>query len=168
MSSIIYKVPANGRRVAPILLPSGDFGCPIMVTPGTPAARVKIFREIFLTAISDPEALVEAKKGRMDTRRPPEKILKRWSKNFSILCGKSSSARRNCLHNNIRRKDPAWRSCSGIRNRRKERKGRKRIEVAGGFETRYLRSRFLRAEQDNKIAANSLMAPGTVLSICVE
>ena len=49
-----------------ILLASGDFGRPIMVTPGTPAERVKILREAFLKTMSDPEALAEAKKGRMD------------------------------------------------------------------------------------------------------
>lgn len=61
-----YKVPANSRRVSQILLASGDFGRPIMVTPGTPAERVKILREAFLKTMNDPEALAEAKKGRMD------------------------------------------------------------------------------------------------------
>ena len=61
-----YKVPANSRRVSQILLASGDFGRPIMVTPGTPVERVKILREAFLKTMNDPEALAEAKKGRMD------------------------------------------------------------------------------------------------------
>ena len=61
-----YKVPANSRRVSQILLAAGDFGRPIMVTPGTPAERVKILREAFLKTMSDPEALAEAKKGRME------------------------------------------------------------------------------------------------------
>ena len=61
-----YKVPANSRRVSQILLASGDFGRPIMTTPGTPAERVKILRDAFLKTMSDPEALAEAKKGRMD------------------------------------------------------------------------------------------------------
>ena len=37
-----------------------------MVTPGTPAERVKILREAFLKTMSDPEVIAEAKKGRMD------------------------------------------------------------------------------------------------------
>lgn len=61
-----YKVPANSRRVSQILLASGDFGRPIVVTPGTPAERVKILREAFLKTMSDPEAMAEAKKGRME------------------------------------------------------------------------------------------------------
>ena len=61
-----YKVPANSRRVSQILLAAGDFGRPIMVTPGTPAERVKILREAFLKTMSDPDVIAEAKKGRMD------------------------------------------------------------------------------------------------------
>jgi len=61
-----YKVPANSRRLSQILLAAGDFGRPIMVTPGTPAERVKILREAFLKTMSDPEVLAEAKKGRME------------------------------------------------------------------------------------------------------
>jgi tripartite-type tricarboxylate transporter receptor subunit TctC len=61
-----YKVPANGRRVAQILLAAGDFGRPMMVTPGTPADRVRILREAYIKTLNDPEALAEAKQGRMD------------------------------------------------------------------------------------------------------
>jgi len=61
-----YKVPANGRRVAQILLAAGDFGRPMMVTPGTPEERVKILREAYIKTLNDPEALAEAKQGRMD------------------------------------------------------------------------------------------------------
>jgi tripartite-type tricarboxylate transporter receptor subunit TctC len=60
-----YKVPADGRRVAQILLAAGDFGRPMMVTPGTPPERVKILRDAFMKVLSDPDALAEAKKGRM-------------------------------------------------------------------------------------------------------
>lgn len=61
-----YKVPADSRRVAQIILASGDFGRPMMVTPGTPPERVKILREAFQKTLKDPEALAEAKKSRMD------------------------------------------------------------------------------------------------------
>jgi tripartite-type tricarboxylate transporter receptor subunit TctC len=61
-----YKAPANGRRLSQILLAAGEFGRPIMVTPGTPPERVKILREAFLKTMSDPEVIAEAKKGRMD------------------------------------------------------------------------------------------------------
>jgi hypothetical protein len=61
-----YNVPSDSRRAAQIILASGDFGRPIMVTPGTPPERVKILRDAFQKTLSDPEALAEAKKSRMD------------------------------------------------------------------------------------------------------
>ena len=61
-----YKVPENKRRLARVLLAAGDFGRPMMVTPGTPPARVKILRNAYVKTLSDPEALDEAKRGRMD------------------------------------------------------------------------------------------------------
>lgn len=61
-----HNVPANGRRVAQILLAAGDLGRPMMVTPGTPGDRVKILRDAYLQTLKDPGALAEAKKGRMD------------------------------------------------------------------------------------------------------
>jgi len=61
-----YKASANSRRLSQILLAAGEFGRPIMVTPGTPPDRVKILRDAFLKTMSDPEVIAEAKKGRMD------------------------------------------------------------------------------------------------------
>jgi tripartite-type tricarboxylate transporter receptor subunit TctC len=61
-----HKVPANSRRFAKILLAAGDFGRPMMVTPGTPPERVKILRDAFLRTLNDAEVLAEAKKARMD------------------------------------------------------------------------------------------------------
>jgi tripartite-type tricarboxylate transporter receptor subunit TctC len=61
-----YKVPANNRRVAQVVLAAGDFGRPLMVTPGTPPERVKILRDAFVKTLNDPDVLAEAKKARMD------------------------------------------------------------------------------------------------------
>jgi len=61
-----YKVPTNSRRLAQVLLAAGDFGRPMMVTPGTPPDRVKILRDAYVKTLSDPDMLEEAKKGRMD------------------------------------------------------------------------------------------------------
>jgi tripartite-type tricarboxylate transporter receptor subunit TctC len=38
----------------------------MMATPGTPPERVKLLREAYAKALNDPEAVVEAKKARMD------------------------------------------------------------------------------------------------------
>ena len=61
-----FKTPTNGRRLSQALVAGGDFGRPIMVTPGTPPDRVKLLREAFLKSLNDPDLLAEAKKGRMD------------------------------------------------------------------------------------------------------
>jgi tripartite-type tricarboxylate transporter receptor subunit TctC len=61
-----YKVPANSRRFAQVVLAAGDFGRPMMVTPGTPPERVKILRDAYLKTLNDADVLAEAKKGRMD------------------------------------------------------------------------------------------------------
>ncbi|MGH7874656.1 MAG: Bug family tripartite tricarboxylate transporter substrate binding protein [Candidatus Binatia bacterium] len=61
-----YKASASSRRLSQVLLAAGDFGRPMMVTPGTPADRVKMLRDAFVKTLSDPEVLDETKKGRMD------------------------------------------------------------------------------------------------------
>lgn len=61
-----HKVPENKRRLAQVLLAAGDFGRPMMVTPGTPADRVKILRDAYIKTLSDPLVREEAKKSRMD------------------------------------------------------------------------------------------------------
>lgn len=61
-----YKVPANSRRFAQVVLAAGDFGRPIMATPGTPPERVKILRDAVVKTLNDPDVLAEARKGRMD------------------------------------------------------------------------------------------------------
>jgi tripartite-type tricarboxylate transporter receptor subunit TctC len=75
-----YKVPENSRRLAQVLLAAGDFGRPMMVTPGTPPDRVKMLRDAFVKTLSDPEVLEETKKGRMDidpaTGEELEKLVK--------------------------------------------------------------------------------------------
>jgi tripartite-type tricarboxylate transporter receptor subunit TctC len=61
-----FKVPNNSRRVAQALLSGGEFGRPLMVTPGAPPERVKILRESFAKVLKDEELLAEARKGKMD------------------------------------------------------------------------------------------------------
>ncbi len=61
-----FKVPDGKRRVAQALLSGGEFGRPVLVTPGTPSDRVKILRESFRGVMKDAELLADAKKSRMD------------------------------------------------------------------------------------------------------
>lgn len=55
------KVPDGTRRLASVLLSPDQIGRPLATTPGTPSDRVKILRDAFKKALSDPEFISEAK-----------------------------------------------------------------------------------------------------------
>jgi tripartite-type tricarboxylate transporter receptor subunit TctC len=61
-----YKTPESIRGLATLMLASGDFGRPIIATPGIPPERVKILRDAFARTLRDPELLAEAKKRRLE------------------------------------------------------------------------------------------------------
>ena len=61
-----YKTPELSRRAVQVILAGGEFGRPLVVTPGTPPERLNILREAFAKSMKDPELLAEAKKSRMD------------------------------------------------------------------------------------------------------
>ena len=61
-----FKVPDTKRRVAQALLAGGEFGRPVLVTPGTPVERVRVLRESLRNMLKDPELLADAKKSRME------------------------------------------------------------------------------------------------------
>ena len=61
-----YKTPESTRGLATLMLASGDFGRPIIASPGIPADRVKLLREAFAKTLRDPELLDEAKKKRLE------------------------------------------------------------------------------------------------------
>lgn len=57
-----YKTPESSRRLAKLVLASGDLGRPIIGPPGIPADRVKILRQAFTKALNDPGLLAQAEK----------------------------------------------------------------------------------------------------------
>jgi tripartite-type tricarboxylate transporter receptor subunit TctC len=61
-----FKVVDTKRRVAQALLSGGEFGRPVLLTPGTPPDRVKMLRESFRNVLKDAELLAEAKRARME------------------------------------------------------------------------------------------------------
>src|SRR3990170_4883801 len=61
-----YQTPESIRRLATLVLASGEFGRPIIATPGIPPDRVKILREAFSKTVADPGFLAEAKKQRLE------------------------------------------------------------------------------------------------------
>jgi tripartite-type tricarboxylate transporter receptor subunit TctC len=57
-----YKTPDATRRVAKVMLTSGDLGRPIAGGPGILADRLKILREAFMKMVADEAFLADAKK----------------------------------------------------------------------------------------------------------
>src|SRR5262249_4822365 len=58
--------PELSRRAVQDILAGGEFGRPLVVTPGTPPERLNILREAFAKSMKEPELLVGSKKSKMD------------------------------------------------------------------------------------------------------
>jgi tripartite-type tricarboxylate transporter receptor subunit TctC len=62
-----YKTPEASRRLTAVFLDAGRFGSwPIAAPPGVPGERVKVFRDGFVKALSDPALLAEAAKKQLE------------------------------------------------------------------------------------------------------
>jgi tripartite-type tricarboxylate transporter receptor subunit TctC len=57
-----HKTSESSRRLAKLVLASGDLGRPIVGPPGIPLDRVKTLRQAFMKALTDPELLTQAEK----------------------------------------------------------------------------------------------------------
>ncbi|MDO8682922.1 MAG: tripartite tricarboxylate transporter substrate-binding protein [Armatimonadota bacterium] len=60
-----YKTPQTARRVAEFISASAQFGRPMMTTPGTPEARVKLLREAYVKVTKDPEFISQVEKAKL-------------------------------------------------------------------------------------------------------
>jgi tripartite-type tricarboxylate transporter receptor subunit TctC len=61
-----HKTPEATKRLARVLLSSGDLGRPFIAPPGMPAERVKVLREAFAKAMNDPALMADAQKRQWD------------------------------------------------------------------------------------------------------
>src|SRR5918999_2036921 len=61
-----HKTPDATKRLAKVLLSSGDLGRPFIAPPGMAADRVKILRDSFTKAMNDPALLADAQKRKWD------------------------------------------------------------------------------------------------------
>jgi len=61
-----YKTPDGSRRLATLMLASGQLGRPMMGSPGIPADRVKMLRDAFNATMKDPEFLADIDKRQFD------------------------------------------------------------------------------------------------------
>jgi len=60
------KTPDLGRRVATVMLGSGELGRPVVAHPQTPPELIKLLRDAFMKSMADPQLLAEATKGRLE------------------------------------------------------------------------------------------------------
>jgi len=61
-----YKTPQATRRLANLVLAAGEFGRPIVATPGVPSDRVKILREAFSKTLGDADVVADIKKKKLE------------------------------------------------------------------------------------------------------
>jgi hypothetical protein len=57
-----FKTEEIGRRLANVVLASGELGRPYLLPPGIPAERLKNLREAFMKLMVDPAFLADVKK----------------------------------------------------------------------------------------------------------
>lgn len=62
------KTDDLGRRLAKVVLASGELGRPYLLPPGTPLEKLKILREAFVRMVADAEFLAQAKKRNLEVK----------------------------------------------------------------------------------------------------
>jgi hypothetical protein len=60
------KTPELGRRVATVMLGSGELGRPIVAHPGTTPELTKLLRDAFMKSMADPQLLADATKQNLE------------------------------------------------------------------------------------------------------
>lgn len=75
-----YKASDSARRLATVVLASGELGRPYLGPPGMPAEVIKILRESFVKMLHDPVFLADAKRRNMDIELTPADQLEKLSK----------------------------------------------------------------------------------------
>ncbi|MBM4262299.1 MAG: hypothetical protein FJ145_12835 [Deltaproteobacteria bacterium] len=61
-----FKTPELSRRIATVMLGSGELGRPMVTHPATPPDRLKLLRDGLMKAMADPALLEEAKQKKLD------------------------------------------------------------------------------------------------------
>ena len=79
-----HKTPDAMKRVAKVLLSSGDLGRPFIGPPGMPPERVKILREAFNKTMNDPILIAETNKRKWDLEPTSGDELEAISKDVMV------------------------------------------------------------------------------------
>jgi tripartite-type tricarboxylate transporter receptor subunit TctC len=75
-----FKTEEMGRRLANVVLTSGELGRPYLLPPGIPAERLKILREAFMKLMADPAFLADVKKRGLEAKPSTGEELERLAK----------------------------------------------------------------------------------------
>jgi tripartite-type tricarboxylate transporter receptor subunit TctC len=79
-----HKTPESSRRLATVILASGELGRPYVAPPGLPVDLVKILRESFMKMLNDPDFLADAKKRNVDIEPATGEELERIAKEVVV------------------------------------------------------------------------------------
>ena len=61
-----HKTPQGVRQLVKVIVASDEFGRPLVAPPGVAPDKIKLLREAFNKAVSDPALQAEAEKRRLD------------------------------------------------------------------------------------------------------
>jgi hypothetical protein len=75
-----FKTDEPGRRLAKVILASGELGRPYLLPPGIPAERLKILREAFMKLMADPGFLADVKKRGLEVEPSTGEELEKLAK----------------------------------------------------------------------------------------
>ncbi len=75
-----FKTDEVGRRLAKVVLTSGELGRPYLLPPGIPAERLKMLREAFLKLMADPNFLADIKKRGLEVEPSTGEELEKLAK----------------------------------------------------------------------------------------
>ena len=75
-----FKTEETGRRLANVVLASGELGRPYLLPPGIPAERLKTLREAFVKLMVDPAFLADVKRRDLEVEPTTGEELEKLAK----------------------------------------------------------------------------------------
>jgi hypothetical protein len=79
-----FKTDEAARRLAIVVLASGELGRPYLLPPGISAERLKTLREGFVKMMADPGFLAEAKKRNLEVEPSTGEELEKLAKEVMV------------------------------------------------------------------------------------
>jgi hypothetical protein len=79
-----FKTEELGRRLAKVVLASGELGRPYLLPPGIPAERLKLLRQAFVQLMADPDFRADIKKRGLEVKPSTGEELEKLAKEVMI------------------------------------------------------------------------------------